>query len=260
MTTSDKNLLSHDQWGGIWNNSDIKGIPLDFSSCLYSHYYGQFLTYDDTKTVIEIGAFPGQYLGYVAKNFGHRPTALDFIDDFEFMERNMRANGLRCEMINADFLSWIPPHRYDVVLSHGFVEHFRNYEEVVEKHFDLVAPGGFLFLSVPAASRTRLLYNYLRGGRKGYDRFAKSHVFEVMHLKRLKEIASRDASFDILFAGRNRRLRPPPRKRFRFIRRILEPVLTPSIMIVARKKPDRIETPWSEPPDSREFPSKKRFS
>jgi len=39
--------------------------------------------------------------------------------------------------------------RFDVVISRGFIEHFTDVEPVIDRHLDLLAPGGYLLVSIP---------------------------------------------------------------------------------------------------------------
>ena len=56
-------------------------------------------------------------------------------------------------MIRADFLSDEIQEQYtgrfDIVISQGFIEHFDDVEDVIERHIDLLAQGGYLIVGIP---------------------------------------------------------------------------------------------------------------
>ncbi len=39
--------------------------------------------------------------------------------------------------------------QFDIVVSRGFIEHFTDVDSVVDRHIDLLSPGGYLIVSVP---------------------------------------------------------------------------------------------------------------
>ena len=227
--------MTSGQWEKHWEESAFQTHRLDLSFSVFSNVYDTYLTRDETKSVLEVGAFPGQHLGYVAKRFGYAPTAVDYVDNIDVLVRNMESNGIDCHVIKEDFLAWQPDRQYDVVLSHGFVEHFQNYEEVIGKHIDLVAPNGTLFLSVPMTSRLRWMFCYLYFGKKKYKEKLDDHVLEIMNLKRLKEVCLSENRLNVLFAGQMWNYGPAYPGHHWLKYKIYVPIVLPNIMIVAKK-------------------------
>jgi hypothetical protein len=70
-----------------------------------------------------------------------------------------------------------------VVTSFGFVEHFNNYEEVIVKHCELVAPNGYLIITMPNFRYMQWLYHWM------FDRAnLRIHNTDVMNLATLDRI------------------------------------------------------------------------
>jgi 2-polyprenyl-3-methyl-5-hydroxy-6-metoxy-1,4-benzoquinol methylase len=140
-----------------------------------------------TKSVIEIGAFPGRYLSYVADKYNLKPTGLDFQSDLSVIKKNFQVFNIDdYELINEDFLEWKPNKKYDLVLSIGFVEHFKNYEEVITKHFHLMGKNSKIFFHVPNKRYLRKLYGQIADREN-----LKVHNLEVMSFDVFKRIAEK---------------------------------------------------------------------
>ncbi|MEQ8561493.1 MAG: methyltransferase domain-containing protein [Cytophagales bacterium] len=154
----------------------------------HSQYIDDFFAFDQSKTCIEVGAYPGRMLGYFAKKFGFKPTAIDFLDDKGFMEANFSHNDIDCEVIIQDFEKWKTDRQFDVVMSYGFVEHFVNYEEIIARHVKLVKPGGHLIISVPSL---KYLQGWLRKflyNEAHFRTIIESHNTSIMDEKTLASI------------------------------------------------------------------------
>ena len=112
----------------------------------------EFRTFEGLR-VIEIGAGAGTNAALMAKR-GAQVTILDYSDAAlkraqEFFTRN----GLTATMLCQNALA-LPPEilgQFDIAMSFGLTEHFRGDARVKinKAHFDLVRPGGLVFISVP---------------------------------------------------------------------------------------------------------------
>lgn len=100
--------------------------------------------------VIEIGSFPGPFLAA----FGDLGFTLNGID---FHPKNktdlpawLLAQGFKTgDFQTVDFFEFVTEKKYDVVASFGFIEHFKNYEEVIMKHATMVNENGYLIITTP---------------------------------------------------------------------------------------------------------------
>lgn len=191
-----------------WNNNFGAIDFFRFSDAIPEDpYISRYLLPDQNKTCIEIGAYPGGNLGYFVKKFGFQPTALDFLDNARFIVENMRHNGIEnCQLINQDFLAWQPDRQYDVVASFGFVEHFIEYDIVIQKHIDILKPGGYLILSVPYLEYYQLWVRKWFYLDAHMSKILKSHNRKIMNLGELKRQVTRQNNLQVLFAGHIREM------------------------------------------------------
>lgn len=140
------------------------------------------------QTVLEIGAFPGRYLGYVASRYNLKATGLDFNPDEEKVKRSMIAMGIPdFDYICSDFLLHTQQQKFDVVFSNGFIEHFSNYDEVLDKHVAYLNDGGSLLVMIPNKRYLRKVYGYLLD----YENL-KAHNLKCMNLDMFRSFAKRN--------------------------------------------------------------------
>jgi 2-polyprenyl-3-methyl-5-hydroxy-6-metoxy-1,4-benzoquinol methylase len=99
----------------------------------------------------EVGCYPGNFLIYLGQQFGYTVHGIDATPDVTAgMPARLGKHGVRLgTFYHGDFLTFEPERTYDLVCSFGFVEHFANFEQVIEKHIRLLSPGGTLVLSCP---------------------------------------------------------------------------------------------------------------
>ncbi len=122
---------------------------------LWEVIYKEYMPRGDRLRVLEIGSAPGAYLVRLHRAFGVVPFGVEYSDDGAQANRQkFFANDLDPNnVIHADFLSDAFQkafrERFDVVVSRGFIEHFSDVQEVVDKHLRVLTPGGLLFVSVP---------------------------------------------------------------------------------------------------------------
>ena len=110
----------------------------------------RFLSNAGGGDAIEIGCGTGNYMIYIAKEFGYRIDGLDYSNNMDYVRANLRYNGIYdSELFNVDFFEFTPIKKYDLVLSGGFVEHFEDFQAVVSKHTEFVKPGGLVVIIVP---------------------------------------------------------------------------------------------------------------
>jgi 2-polyprenyl-3-methyl-5-hydroxy-6-metoxy-1,4-benzoquinol methylase len=102
------------------------------------------------KTCLEIGCFPGRYLelfgakGYRLEGIDLTPRVRDDLPAW-LKSRGCSVGAFYC----ADFRDFQTKKQYDVVCSFGFIEHFMEWETILEKHCALVRKGGILILETP---------------------------------------------------------------------------------------------------------------
>ena len=100
-------------------------------------------------TCLEIGCYPGRFLAIFGE-MGYELYGVDLTERIETLSTWMKAKNYRVGRLwHEDFFEFKPGRKFDVVLSLGFIEHFTDWEAVLDQHMNLVGPDGFLVLSVP---------------------------------------------------------------------------------------------------------------
>jgi 2-polyprenyl-3-methyl-5-hydroxy-6-metoxy-1,4-benzoquinol methylase len=100
---------------------------------------------------IELGCAPGKILAWVASVLKADVAGLDYSESGISKCRVLfDALGLKANLYQDDFFNHqIPPASFDIVTSFGVIEHFDNARSVVQRHLDLVKPGGVALIAVP---------------------------------------------------------------------------------------------------------------
>lgn len=140
------------------------------------------------QTILEIGAFPGRYIAYLSSKYNLLPTGLDFNPDEEKFARSMHAMSVeKFEYVCTDFLTQTPQQQYDLVFSNGFIEHFSNYDEVLDKHATYLKKGGAMMVMIPNKKYLRKIYGYILDYKN-----LKAHNLKCMHLNVFEQFANRN--------------------------------------------------------------------
>jgi len=110
------------------------------------------------RRVLEIGCAPGGYLVAFFKRFGMTPYGIEYSSAGCKLTRDrFIAEGLPPEnIIEMDFFDDAAistlKEGFDAVYSRGFIEHFDNPREVVERHGQMLKSGGLLIIQIPNLS------------------------------------------------------------------------------------------------------------
>lgn len=177
-------------WENYYRKSGIDTGRVERIVGEYDRYWNMLIGACRQKpaTIIEIGAYPGRYLAFLASRYNLRPAALDFHSDFSRIEDCMKAYRIPdYELIQADFTTVRAHRKYDLVISNGFVEHFENYNEILDRHVDFLAPGGAMLIMVPNMRYLRKWYG-LAVDRKNL----LTHNLKVMDTSVFRKFAERN--------------------------------------------------------------------
>lgn len=129
----------------------------------------------------EIGCYPGKFLPDLGKK-GYELNGIDLSTDIVEMKNFFQSQGYKVgEFINQDFLKHKTDERFDLVCSFGFIEHFDDWQEVVNKHFEITKDKGLCIIEVPNLSSPiyYLLYKILE------PNVLKNHNLKAMSLKNI---------------------------------------------------------------------------
>lgn len=183
-----------------WQQQTAAFVPYQVRDNPFAKLFERYLPHDPSLQCVEIGAYPGGFLCYLAKRFGYQAAAIEYRPDADDIARFFTFNGLPPpHIINADFFDYVGP-QFDIVCSFGFAEHFSNFPAVLAHHVRLVRPGGLLVLSMPHVRGYQGLIRRLVYTREAYEEMLETHNLEVMNLDVVKRNLSL-AGLQILHAS-----------------------------------------------------------
>lgn len=163
---SDKNSARPITTSGYWDSVWSQGLAADsinpFLNNPENHFYRKlhaiFLealgapSQTRGQSLIELGCGGSRWLPYFAAHFGYVVCGLDYSETgVELARANLELSGIGGDIRRGDLFepptAWL--EQFDVVVSFGLVEHFRNTSEVVVACARYLRPGGLMFTLVP---------------------------------------------------------------------------------------------------------------
>lgn len=174
------NLTDREFWSKYWHNYNFQKVG---KKVFYSRYL-KFIK--NSKSMIEIGGFPGLNAIYFYKNICQDVTILDSYIDYEIVnkleiENNIETGTINC--IEADFFQYKSHKKWDVVMSVGFIEHFKDTHDVINRHLNLLAENGKLLIILPNFKGLNGLIQFFFDKKNYY-----SHNIKSMDIVMLKDI------------------------------------------------------------------------
>lgn len=132
--------------------------------------------------VLEVGCAPGKFLLWCAMAKEAQACGVEYApDSWQATVDMFRATGMSPDIRREDFMqTTFDSGSFDVVYSFGVIEHFDDPRPMVQKHFDMLRPGGTAIITVPHFGAGSL-YGWLckRMNRKAYDIHNVSIMSEV---------------------------------------------------------------------------------
>lgn len=122
---------------------------------LWTNLFKKYLPKDKNLKALEVGSAPGDRLIKLHQLFGYTPYGVEYAKNGVDLNRKKFAlyNIDPNNVIQADFFSDDFQQKYkayfDIVISRGFLEHFSNPKEVIQKHTNLLKPQGTLIIMIP---------------------------------------------------------------------------------------------------------------
>ncbi|HEY4285230.1 MAG TPA: class I SAM-dependent methyltransferase [Chthoniobacterales bacterium] len=178
------NIVQQKHWDEAYDAYDLKFVP---ENVPFKELFDAYLP--SGGSCFEVGAYPGNILAYLCSRFGYTANGIDLTPHVqnrlaEFFTRQGIKIG---DFFYGDFLQADLNQTYDVVCSFGFIEHFTNFDEVIQKHVELVKPGGVLILSCPNFRRLQYLIH-----RALDNDNLRRHVLSAMDFKAWKEVLEKN--------------------------------------------------------------------
>lgn len=122
---------------------------------IWNVIYEKYMPRAEGAKLLEVGSAPGDHLVQVSQRFGLEPYGVEYSESGVKLNREIfTANHINPDnVIDADFFSEDFQEQYreffDVVISRGFIEHFADVEDTIQKHLNLLAKGGRLIIIIP---------------------------------------------------------------------------------------------------------------
>jgi SAM-dependent methyltransferase len=145
---------------------------------------------------LEIGCYPGRYLT-VFGDLGYTLNGIDYAGDVESMKQWLTDCGYKVnQIIKEDLFCYQFEEKYDVVTSYGFIEHFENWEHVLQLHLNAVADDGYLVLDVPNFVGKFQNFIHRNFNKTSYA----THVLKAMYVKDWIPVVE-NSGFEVLYSG-----------------------------------------------------------
>ena len=122
---------------------------------LWNVIYEKYMPRKKGAKALEVGSAPGDFLVRLSETFSYVPYGVEYSENGVDLNRQIFADHdiNTANVIHGDFFSDELHQQYkgqfDLVVSRGFIEHFKDAKAVVQMHADLLAPGGTLIISIP---------------------------------------------------------------------------------------------------------------
>lgn len=149
-------LSTRDQWSDRWSERSIQELSFNPHEPAFSdihRFFSDALPKNKNFRFLEVGSFPGRYLWYFQNFFDYQVSGLEYVEWCCEKSRQLLENsGVTGQIIHGDLFKYQPDDKtslWDVVASFGFIEHFSDTTHVIQKHLDLLKPGGYLVLVIP---------------------------------------------------------------------------------------------------------------
>jgi 2-polyprenyl-3-methyl-5-hydroxy-6-metoxy-1,4-benzoquinol methylase len=188
------NLADQSYWDDAY--ATYKLVKIDGPDVI-REWIEQHIPRGEGRRCLEVGCFPGRFLT-VFGDLGYELNGLDLTPrvEHEFPEWLKSLGYNTGEFRRIDFFQYEPESEFDIVASFGFIEHFRNWEEVFLLHAEWVAKDGFLVIETPNfrgwfQRAIHLLLDY-----KNYKR----HYVPSMNPKKWEALLAK-SGFEIVHAG-----------------------------------------------------------
>lgn len=146
-------LTDKEYWQKYYGDRNVNTRGIVRTCSRYDTYWDMLIHANEQEQpldLIEIGGYPGRYLAYLATKYKLSPTSLDFNSDRKTIEKTFQLFDIKdFDIIQTDFLKHKPQRQYDIVISNGFIEHFVNFDEVLDLHLPYLKKGGTLLVMIP---------------------------------------------------------------------------------------------------------------
>ncbi len=143
-----KNKLStKSDWEDSWKYIKPTIVP-------QNHYIEKYIKNKNLngKSFIEIGGFPGTMSAFFYKKYFANVSFVDFVINEKIVANIEKINNIpdgTIKYFESDFFEFKTEQKFDFVFSSGFVEHFIDIKDVINRHVVLLNENGELLILLP---------------------------------------------------------------------------------------------------------------
>lgn len=144
-------LTDREFWTTYWESKKNIAFPIP-KKYLFHELLAEISNEEACKNAIELGGFPGYYTVFLQKHLHIQSTLLDYFVHPGIIHSLCQENGIKpteIGIIETDLFAYTPSTKYDLVLSCGLIEHFKDTRDILARHAAFLKPGGTLFISLP---------------------------------------------------------------------------------------------------------------
>ena len=194
-------VTSKEYWDDFWGDGAVKHPTYNVDRGLFYSYKQLFTEcFTDTRNrlgverlnVIDCGCGEGLFLRFMAEQFDDVDvTGIEYSNAIEKSRKMGEDLGLSFNLIQGDiFNDWAPQYleKFDVVLSVGLIEHFRDPTEILNQMSKVLRPGGAMVTIIPSFDglfnllwRTYDSENYSYHVPISHDRLPQLHTEVGLH-------------------------------------------------------------------------------
>ncbi|MCU0468840.1 MAG: class I SAM-dependent methyltransferase [Arcicella sp.] len=144
-------LTTRQFWIDYWESKEnlVFEVPNNYP---FVRLLEKLVEQNNSKTLLEIGGFPGYFSVWAKRHLHINATLLDFVvhtkilNDLE-TKNNLKTNSI--EVIEVDLFNYTPEKKYDLVVSNGLIEHFIDTKNIIQKHVEQLNTDGILLITLP---------------------------------------------------------------------------------------------------------------
>lgn len=132
-------------WDAFWANTDYTPLAEpNFFTEIFNIFVPEA---HGNLTALEIGCFPGRFIEYIGRK-GYVVSGIDTYPNVLELNKLFRQRDLRVGIFSrTDFNDFFG--RFNLVISVGFIEHFRDWPRILMKHIECTKPGGRIIINCP---------------------------------------------------------------------------------------------------------------
>jgi len=186
-------FIAQDYWNNSYLHIEIDTFIIEDS--LINFIRKNVPNATEQKSMFEVGCFPGRYMTVFGEK-GYEINGIDLTPRTHELIEVLNLRGFKVGEIKQGDFFYNEFKKYDIVCSFGFIEHFEQYLNVIEKHLNLVNDSGYILITTP---NFRGIFQYLY-----HNIFDKknlnSHNVESMRPRKWKNFIQKKG-FEIISCG-----------------------------------------------------------